>query len=158
MKFWGRPDLNESDKEIISLKLKLGSNELEISGSYSNVVELINLLLPHLMYRTSRKKGESSVEEEIKSESLIPPSISIKKGEPLTDILTRLFNTEWGHNPRPLKEIIDVLNAYGLYYPKSTIAVTLNRLSQRGVIRRIKTKEKHFLYVSAKPLGVKNNF
>ncbi len=145
--------LSDRDKEIISLKLKLENNELEISGLYNNVVDLINLLLPYLMYKSSRRKEETITEKETKSESPLPPSISIKKGEPLTDILTKLFNTDWGHNPKPLKEIIDVLNAYGLYYPKSTIAVTLNRLSQRGVIRRIKTKEKRFLYVSAKPLG-----
>ena len=153
MKFWRRPDLGESNKETISLKLKLGNNELEISGPYNNVVNLINLLLPYLMHKSSKGRGEAVAEKKAETESLLPPSISIKKGEPLTDILTKLFNTDWGHNPKPLKEIIDVLNAYGLYYPKSTIAVTLNRLSQRGVIRRIKTKEKRFLYVSAKPMG-----
>ena len=154
MKFWRRPELSELDKETISLKLKLGNNELEVSGPYNSVVDLINLLLPYLMYKTSRRKGEASTEKEAAASELpLPPSISIKKGEPLTDILTKLFNTGWGHNPKPLKEIIDILNAYGLYYPKSTIAVTLNRLSQRGIIRRIKTKEKRFLYVSAKPLG-----
>ena len=145
--------MSEPDKEIISLKLKLGNNELEVSGPYNSVVDLINLLLPYLMRKSFRRKEETIAEKEVETESLLPPSISIKKGEPLTDILTKLFNTDWGHNPKPLKEIIDVLNTYGLYYPKSTIAVTLNRLSQRGVIRRIKSKEKRFLYVSAKPLG-----
>lgn len=146
--------MDESNDKKINLKLKLGDNELEITGQYSNVVEIINLLLPHLLYDNVRRRNIIKMEERLKSEEESPsPSITIKKGEPLTDILTRLFNTEWGHIPRPLKKVIDVLSTYGLYYPKSTVAVTLNRLSQRGVIRRIKTKEKRFLYVSAEPVG-----
>ena len=146
--------MDESNYEKVTLKLKLGNNELEITGQYNNVVEIINLLLPHLLYENVKERSIPRMKEESKSEKVsLPPSIIIKKGEPLTDILTRLFNTEWGHSPRPLKEIIDILNVYGLYHPKSTVAVTLNRLSQRGVIRRIKTKEKRFLYVSAEPMG-----
>ena len=146
--------MDESDGEKITLKLKLGNNELEIIGQYNNVVEIINILLPHLLYENMEDRGVPKMEGRQRSEAEVPPpSIIIKKGEPLTDILTRLFNTDWGHHPRPLKEIIDVLNVYGLYHPKSTVAVTLNRLSQRGVIRRIKTKEKRFLYVSAEPVG-----
>lgn len=137
------------------MRIKLGDNELEVTGSYNNVVEIVNLLLPHLTTQVLGDKTSSITGEEAVSEESIPPSITIRKGEPLTEILTRLFNTEWGGSPHPLKEVIDVLNSYGLYYPKSSIAVTLNRLSQRGVVRRIKTvREKHFLYVSATPRGV----
>lgn len=146
--------MTESNEENITLRIKIGGNELEINGQYSRVVEIINLLLPYLLQRNVENRGISISKEKSKPEEMpSPPSIAVKKGEPLTDIIKKLFNTEWGHSPHPLKEIIDMLNSYGLYYPKSTTAVTLNRLTQRGAIRRIKTKEKGFLYVSAEPIG-----
>ena len=151
--------MSERPSKKVSLRLKIGSNELEISGEYNDVMDIVDKLLPYLISKESVKGSEQVMMEEVKREgemlviSDLPPSIHIKKGEPLTEILTKLFDTKWGHKPRPLKEIIEALNSYGLYYPKSTIAVTLNRLSQRGVVRRVRTKEKYYLYVSAKPLG-----
>jgi hypothetical protein len=141
--------------------MKIGNNELEVSGDYDNVMSLINKVLPYLMgletmptaQPTELRPPDKDRGEPLEFAMDLAPTIVIKKGEPLTSILKKMFDTDWGHKPRPLKEITEALNSYGLYYPKSTIAVTLNRLSQRGVVRRIKTKEKYYLYVSAKPIG-----
>ena len=131
----------------IYVRIKIGNNELELSGAYGEVYQLIQSLIPYLVGGEGRQISiETHREEPIVSEL---PDVRIKSGEPLTQILTKFFSTEWGRKPRQLKEIINLLESYGVYYPKSTIAVSLKRLVQRGVIRRIKGREKHYLYVSA---------
>ena len=140
------------DEKKINLRIKLGENELEVSGEYNIVMDVINKLLPYL----SRESVEISNITEKSDEKYggdLPPKISITSGEPLSEILKKVFNSSWGSKPRQLKEIISVLESYGLYYPKSSIAVTLKRLVQRGAIRRIKSKDKHYLYVSISPSG-----
>ena len=150
--------MSDKKSSIVSLRIKIGGNELEISGDYDSVMSIIDKLLPYLMSREQASEAIQEPREESDEESKdiqitdLPPSIPLKRGEPLTEILTKLFDTRWGNKPRPLKEIIEALNSYGLYYPKSTIAVTLNRLAQRGVIRRVRGKGKYYLYVSSKPL------
>ncbi len=148
-----------NNKRVINLKLKIGGNELELSGPVSDVIELINMLLPHLVPQRRESFEVSEIEtsnEDIKSKLDEYPVLNLRKDMPLTEILTKVFDTKWGHTPRLLKDVIELLNSYGLYYPKSTVAVTLNRLAQRGIIRRIRGKDKHFLYVSAKPLTSNN--
>lgn len=139
----------------VNIRLKIGDNSLEVSGLYDDVVSIIDKLLPYLLSEKSSIKmsiGKDADEDE-ESKQPTPPVMTIKKGAPLTEILGRLFESDWGHVPHPLREVMDVLEMYGLYYPKSTVAVTLNRLVRRGVIRRIKTKEKYYLYVSTGPVG-----
>jgi len=150
--------MSDERPNIVSLRIKIGGNELEISGEYENVISIVDKLLPYLTSKEQVSEALQEPHEEANEESEdiritdLPPSIPLKRGEPLTEILTKLFDTRWGNKPRPLKEIIEALNSYGLYYPKSTIAVTLNRLAQRGVIRRVRGKGKYYLYVSSKPL------
>jgi hypothetical protein len=141
----------------VSIRLRIGGNELEVSGDYEDVISILDKLLPYLT-KIPEHGYDARLTREVKEDStkeldISMPVISIKKGEPLTSILSKLFDTEWGHKPHPLKEIMDVLESYGLYYPKSSVAVTLNRLVQRGVIRRIKTKDRFYLYVASTPLG-----
>ena len=141
------------DERKISLRIKLGSNELEVSGEYSLVMDVIDKLLPYLS-REDRMMIDKPIEVQVEDvDGDLPPKIRISSGEPLSAVLRKVFNTAWGSKPRQLKEIISVLESYGLYYPKSSIAVTLKRLVQRGVIRRIKGKDKHYMYVSTSPSG-----
>lgn len=139
--------MKERPKGGIYVRIKIGNNELELSGTYNEVFQLVQSLIPYLVGSESRSVVvEGHPEESVISEL---PDVRIKSGEPLTQILTKFFSTEWGRRPRQLKEIINLLESYGVYYPKSTIAVSLKRLVQRGIIRRIKSKEKYYLYVSA---------
>ncbi len=141
--------MKEVREGSIYLRIRIGGNELEVSGGYDEVMELVKSLMPYL---TGAQSSDVRVEQRPQEEEVIAgdlPDVKIKSGEPLTQILTKFFSTDWGKKPRQLKEIIDMLESYGVYYPKSTIAVSLKRLVQRGVIRRLRGRDKHYLYVSA---------
>jgi len=141
--------LKEVREGSIYLRIRIGGNELEVSGGYDEVMELVKSLMPYL---TGTRSSDVRVEQRQPEEEAVAgdlPDVKIKSGEPLTQILTKFFSTDWGKKPRQLKEIIDLLESYGVFYPKSTIAVSLKRLVQRGVIRRLRGRDKHYLYVSA---------
>lgn len=141
--------MKEVREGSIYLRIRIGGNELEVSGGYDEVMELVKSLMPYL---TGTRSSDVRVEQRQPEEEAVAgdlPDVKIKSGEPLTQILTKFFSTDWGKKPRQLKEIIDLLESYGVFYPKSTIAVSLKRLVQRGVIRRLRGRDKHYLYVSA---------
>ncbi|MEM0057003.1 MAG: hypothetical protein QXH96_00790 [Candidatus Geothermarchaeota archaeon] len=141
--------MSETNRRV-KLRLKIGSNELELDAYYDDAVKLVEHLLPYISeerIKLTQKKGEEAVgvEEEKRKQNV--PQIPITVGESLTSILTRIFSTEWGMMPRSLRDVINALNSYGLYYPDSSVAVSLNRLVKRGILRRIKSKEGIFQYV-----------
>ena len=146
----------------VSLKLvyKYGNRslELEISGEKEVVEDFLNKILDRfevLQQVSSPKepvesKRETKKAEEVSFDDL--PNIKISSSDSLTDILNKMFYSGWGRTPRSLREVMDTLTTFGLYYPKSTIAVTLKRMVEKGVLRRIKGKDGVFKYVTSTPV------
>ncbi len=129
--------------------------EIEISGSKEDVDFFLTKILDRFyVSQISESRMEEKRIDELKD--LIDdgneiPSIKISKSDSLSDILTKIFNSGWGRSPRGLREVISTLESLGLYYPKSTIAVTLKRLVEKGVLRRIRGKDGVFRYVVSRP-------
>ena len=48
-----------------------------------------------------------------------------------------------------MAEVKEVLDSYGLTYPKQSIAVTLMRLAQSGKLRRFKNEQNEYVYTSS---------
>jgi hypothetical protein len=136
--------------DIIELKFKYGSIEIELKGSREDVEYFLNKVFSFLEGEVVSSRYEKVAEGKAGLKDVIEkfPKIVIKGGEPLTEILTTLFSSEWGREPRNLREVIEALETYGLYYSKSTVAVSLNRLVKRGVLRRIRGKDGVYRYVS----------
>jgi hypothetical protein len=136
------------DKDYIEIRIKIGSNEIEIKGSRDDVKDLLSAYLPYI-FRT--RKAKEPLESEVPAEKIAIPPIKVTDKEPVSRVLMKLFNTSWAKTPRALNEVIEALNSIGLYYQKSTIAVNLKRLVQRGELRRIKGKDGIYLYVPTRP-------
>ena len=64
--------------------------------------------------------------------------------------IAKLFASNWGKKPRTLRQIIDAMKLNAIYYPDQNVAVELKRMTQVGILRRLRTKE-GFAYVSGKP-------
>lgn len=146
----------------VSLKLvykyENRSLELEISGEKEVVEDFLNKILDRfevLQHVPANKehvesKREAKIAEGISVDDI--PDIKISSSDSLTDILNKMFYSGWGRVPRSLREVMDILTMFGLYYPKSTIAVTLKRMVEKGVLRRIKGKDGIFRYVTSTPV------
>jgi len=132
----------------VEVRVKLGANEVEIKGDPSSVREFLDMLLP--IISGEREAPVEGQQEHVPEDDIVPP-IQVSEKEPVSEILLKLFSTSWARKPRSLSEVISALNSLGLYYQKTTVAVNLKRLVQRGKLRRIRGKDGTFLYVPVVP-------
>jgi len=136
--------------DVVELKFRYGNIEIELKGNRGDVEYFLDKVFSLVSSALVSTPQERVAKEKIGLKDVVEnfPKIVIKGGEPLTEILTTLFSSEWGREPRNLREVIQALETYGLYYSKSTVAVSLNRLVKRGVLRRIRGKDGIYRYVS----------
>ncbi|RMF31724.1 MAG: hypothetical protein D6752_01555 [Candidatus Nitrosothermus koennekii] len=117
----------------------MGSNEIEVEAPIEvmdNAIEFI----PKVMAKIDDKKMD--INSNI-------PNITIEKSDSLSDVILKLFKDDWGRNARRLSDVKNVLESYGLMYPKQSIAVTLMRLTQNGKLRRFKGDNNEYLYTAS---------
>ncbi|GIU72653.1 MAG: hypothetical protein KatS3mg003_2132 [Candidatus Nitrosocaldaceae archaeon] len=123
----------------IKIRIKMGSNEIEVEAPIEvmdNAIEFI----PKVMAKMDDKKMD--INSNI-------PNITIEKSDSLSDVILKLFKDDWGRNARRLSDVKNVLESYGLMYPKQSIAVTLMRLTQNGKLRRFKGDNNEYLYTAS---------
>jgi predicted transcriptional regulator len=58
----------------------------------------------------------------------------------------KIMSSQWGRKPRRLEDIKKVLETLGFPLSRSTVAVTLLRLTQSGKLRRFKDDKGEFCY------------
>ncbi|MCX8188581.1 MAG: hypothetical protein N3F64_02625 [Nitrososphaeria archaeon] len=138
------------------LKIKIGSSEIEFEGDLKEISSILDII-PKIIDAT---KGASQyvlsapisqpnqktemVEQEPTSEEL--PTIQISKDDSIADIIMKIMNSPWGRKPRRLEDIKKSLETLGFPLTRSTVAVTLLRLTQSGKLRRFKDDKGEFCY------------
>lgn len=138
------------------LKIKIGSSEIEFEGDLNEISSILDII-PKIIDAT---KGFSQyvppapipqptqraemVEQEPASEEL--PTIQISKDDSIADIIMKIMNSPWGRKPRRLEDIKKSLETLGFPLTRSTVAVTLLRLTQSGKLRRFKDDKGEFCY------------
>lgn len=150
---------------ITKIKLRISNTEIEIECDIDNlneiiskipkIIESINTINDVKSNETSLKLNNNSIEKN----GIIPPDININKSDSLTDVLLKLFASNWSNNPKKLSEIRETLQLYGLIYPKQTVAVTLLRMAKSGKLRRFKSNNGEYVYTASNSLiaSIENN-
>ena len=151
-----------SSPDRIRIRVRSGPNEAEIEAEHGHLREAIELI-PEIVGKFPAQRPE--VRREISSE-MAPapnapvqasqpagpvqlPAISVEKGDSLSDIISKFFADYWGKNPRKLSEVREVLQSYGLNYPKQSVAVALLRLAKSSKIRRFKSEGGEYVYTAS---------
>lgn len=126
-------------KEHSRVVIRMGDFQIELEGSHANVQSLMGKPLFDFIEKLQKVVGElppteAQVMPEEKAKEFPPPL-----GRPSSTIeaLSTLFKTEWGRKPRALSEIMDALEANGLYYKKPVVAKVLVDLIKKKEIRRL---------------------
>jgi len=143
-----------------SLRVKIGQNEVEISGTQKEVLKTVEDL-PKLVENVSKAfvhigpRSEAVVEKVPITVKLTSPAVSsveiplIKKAKNCSQAVLRLLESEWGvWKPRTLPEIVEALKVNALNYPKSTLSGVLSWLVKKGKVRRWKT-DGGYVYILA---------
>ncbi len=140
-----------------SVSIKIGSCEVQLSGSKSDVMETLEKLPEILKALSEAVKAHSRVEEvkeletgRMKEGKLMItelPTINVSPNAKCPEVIMKLLGTEWGRSaPRTSKEIMEAMKVNAMYYPEGTVLGRLTDLTKKGVLRRIKT-EKGYAYI-----------
>lgn len=144
----------------VKIKVKFGVNEVEIESPLNSIHDAVDAI-PNIIRNlgSSVKTAESmtsELREHVNSLEARPqvnlPDIKIEKGDSLSDMIVKMFREPWGKQSRRLSDVRQVLDTYGLSYPKQSVAVTLMRLAQSGRLRRFKGSDGEFIYTAGTTL------
>lgn len=174
------------DSKNIKIRIKSGGSEAEVEAPLSDIrqaIELIPEILAKLPQSSPERKPESVAPliqataahepEQAPAPLQAPappqsslPTVTIEKGDSLSDVISKFFADPWGRNPRKLMEVREALQSYGLNYPKQSVAVALLRLAKSSKIRRFKGDGGEYVYTAStgavrlpapvQPTGVKH--
>ncbi len=156
------------DSANVKIRVKSGESEAEIEAPLSSIRQAIELIPDVLakLPQTSAEGGRGPVGapaqaaashapepapvavQATAAQSSIP-TVSIEKGDSLSDVISKFFADPWGRNPRKLMEVRDALQSYGLNYPKQSVAVALLRLAKGSKIRRFKAEGGEYIYTAS---------
>ncbi len=142
-----------------TIRVKIGQNEVEISGSQKAVIDTIKdlpTLVENISKALTNKCDRETTEEKtpIKAQiiqSPVPSKMypSIKKAKNCSQAVLKLLETEWGvWRPRTLSELVDALKANATHYPPTTLSGVLSWLVKKGKVKRWKT-DAGYVYILA---------
>ena len=156
------------DTRNVKIRVKSGESEAEIEASFSDIIEAIELI-PQVLEKLPQARLERRSAVGVSSSQAITqrvsepasaalqtsatpssaPTVSIEKGDSLSDVISKFFADPWGRSPRKLMEVREALQSYGLNYPKQSVAVALLRLAKSSKIRRFKGEGGEYVYTAS---------
>jgi len=151
-----------------AFRVKMGEYEVEINGTHEEVTKTLKDL-PGLV--TNVHKAFENVKPKTVATLTVKTEPTVKaKTAPKTpaqtypkitsaanceDAVLRLLETNWGKwRPRTMEELKNAMKANKIKYNKRTLTGTLNKLADKGMVRRWNTNT-GFVYILAeeKPLN-----
>jgi hypothetical protein len=144
---------------LTKIRVKLGQAEAEVEADPEHLREAIELI-PELAAKISRQGHEVTTGQkeppvelhvDLSQQSLSSelPVVALEKGDSLADVISKFFSGPWGRERRKLSDVREVLQSYGLNYPKQSVAVALLRLAKTTKLRRFKAEDGEYVYTSA---------
>ena len=146
-----------SEEKRFSIRLRIGNNEIELSGSHEDVMNTFQNI-GELVSRTSDAFGQAPYQPPAQHNEPVHknsdesfPSISIDPATPCPDAIVQILSTDWGKKePRTLGELLAAMKVNAIHYPEGTVKGRLTDLTKRGVLRRI-SSPKGYEYILIKP-------
>lgn len=161
--------------ETVKIRVRVGVNEVEIEAPSAAIRDAISML-PDMIQKIptapesrgtraqvadfgteGQPRGPGSLTQVNTAARTELPEIRVDKTDSLTDVTTKIFRTPWGKVPRRLSDVRDVLESYGMIYPKQSVAVALLRLAQSGKLRRFKGDTGDFVYTASTALAMEQS-
>ena len=100
---------------LTRIKLKISNTEVDIECDIDNLPDIISQI-PNIIQSISNISVSGYPEENIRisdnpieNQLSLPPEIVINKSDSLTDVLLKLFTSNWSNEPKKLNEIREIL-------------------------------------------------
>ena len=124
-----------------TIKIRFGNNEIEVSGSKEDVLEVLNNF-SNIMDKVTQAFNITPIKpaaEPTIVRQVSIPSISVEPDTPCPEAILKILSTEWGQaKPRKLRELLEAMKVNAIHYPVGTVKGRLTDLTKKGVLRRIK--------------------
>ncbi len=148
--------------EGFAFRIKLGEYEIELQGTHREVTKTLNDL-PNLVANVHKAfenikpktvatltvKTEPTEKKKIASKAPAQMYPKIKGVINCKEAFLGLLETDWGKwRPRTMEELKDAMKANKITYTKRTLEKTLNKLADKGMVRRWNTNT-GFVYILA---------
>ncbi|UCF45373.1 MAG: hypothetical protein JSW44_01700 [Candidatus Bathyarchaeota archaeon] len=148
--------------EGFAFRVKIGEYEVEIKGAHEEVTKTLENL-PNLINNVHKAfenvKPKTVATLTVKTEpppkakrGPKPPAQKYPKIRSVANCESatlRLLETDWGKwRPRTMEELKDAMKANKIKYTKRTLEGTLNKLADKGMVRRWNTNT-GFVYILA---------
>lgn len=148
--------------ESFTFRIKIGEYEVEIKGTHNEVTKTLEDL-PNLVKRvhkafetvkpktvatlTVKTEPPAKAKAAPKTPSQVYPKITSTTNS--EDAILGLLESDWGKwRPRTREELKDAMKANKVKYTKRALTGTLNKLADKGMVRRWKTNT-GFVYILA---------
>ena len=153
--------IKEKD-EGFAFRVKIGEYEVEITGTHAEVTKTLenlpNLITNvHKAFENVKPKTVTTLtvktEPPPKAKAVPKPPAQtypkIRSAANCEGAVLRLLETDWGKwRPRTMEELKDAMKANKIKYTKRTLEGTLNKLADKGMVRRWNTNT-GFVYILA---------
>ena len=157
-----KEEKNEKKPESFAFRIKIGEYEVEIKGTHDEVTKTLEDL-PNLVTNVHKAfenvKPKTIATLTVKTE---PPAKTkstpktpsqtypkIKATANCEQAVLGLLESDWGKwRPRTMEELKDAMKASNVKYTKRTLTGTLNKLADKGMVRRWNTNT-GFVYILA---------
>ena len=152
----------EDKHERFAFRVKIGEYEVEITGTHAEVTKTLENL-PNVITNVHKAfenvkpktvatltvKTEPSPEAKGALKTPAQTYPKIKSVASCENAVLRLLETDWGKwRPRTMEELKDAMKASEIKYTKRTLESTLNKLADKGMVRRWNTNT-GFVYILA---------
>jgi len=133
-----------SDKKL-TMRIRRGQNEIEISGSKEEVMMTLHDL-PSLVSAFDEafselgkeKLKETSIKQGVLNEVALP-NVAVSPDTSCPDAIIKILSTDWGRKtPRKMREILEAMKVNAIHYPIGTVKGRLTDMTKRGVLRRVR--------------------
>jgi len=132
--------------EKITMRIRKGQNEIEISGLKEEVMMTLRDLpsLVSIFNEAFNELGKEKLKEtSIKQRSLdmdaYLPNVAVSPDTSCPDAIIKILSTEWGRDtPRKMREILEAMKVNAIHYPIGTVKGRLTDMTKRGVLRRVR--------------------
>ena len=154
--------IKKKEYEGFAFRIKLGEYEVEIKGTREEVMNTLkdlpdiaakvnkafeNLKPKTVATLTVKTQPTAKAKKTAKTPAQAYPKI--KAGINCKEAVISLLKTDWGKwRPRTMEELKDAMKASKINYTKRTLERTLNKLADKGMVRRWNTNT-GFVYILA---------
>ncbi len=151
---------DEEKTQNFSFRMKIGEDEVEISGTHEEVTKTLQSLpelVPNIHKAFEELKPKTVATLTVKTEAQPKASIEenaqafprIAPTSNIVEAVMRTLETDWGKwRPRTEEELRQAITESGLKFSDHTLSQTLETLAKKGMVRRWNTNT-GFVYILA---------